>query len=261
VALPGLHTRVRLRRSELEDLIGPALAETVAALQRAFETAAVRPGEADAVILAGGSARITLVGALVSAAIGRSVPPGEQPELAVAMGAARLSLPGADQAISVAFPAVARPFFPIGSSTDPLTTVAPPNPTGSGPASVRPSVSAASPRLVARRGRVWTYRWPIAVGLAGVLVAAGVTIAAAQPRGPSAPPSPPAAPSTAPVALLWKTPTGSRSTEPPAVGADQIVLGTADGRVRGYRRDDGGPLWSVNAGAGARVATGIPGDR
>jgi outer membrane protein assembly factor BamB/actin-like ATPase involved in cell morphogenesis len=258
VALPGLHTRVRLRRAELEDLIAPALAETVAALRRALEAAGVRPQDADAVVLAGGSARIPLVGALVSAAIGRSVPPGEQPELAVAMGAARLSLPGADQALSVAFPAVAPPFFPVvaGAGSGPVSPA--------GPTNVRPAVDLDLPtQLVTRRrpGRLWTYRWPIVVGLAGVLVAVAVTIAAARSRG-SAQPAPTAtSSSTEPVALLWKTPTGSGSTDPPTVGRDRIVLGAADGRVRGYRRDDGLLSWSVAVGASTRIAAGVPGDR
>lgn len=258
VDLPGLHTRVPFPRSELEKLIGPALAETVAALRRAAEAAGVRLPDADAVVLAGGSARIPLVGALVSAAIGRSVPPGEQPELAVAMGAARLSLPGADQAMSVAFPAVARPLFPPVSPAPP-PPVAPTSPM---PAAVRPAVDVDVPtRLVTRRPRrrVWTYRWPIAVGLAGVLVAAAVTVVAVRPRDAARPA--PTGPTTAPVALLWKMPTGVGSTEPPAVSGDRIVLGTADGQVRGYRRDDGLLSWSADVGSGARVATGIPGAR
>jgi outer membrane protein assembly factor BamB/actin-like ATPase involved in cell morphogenesis len=258
VALPGLHTRVRLRRSELEELIGPALAETVAALRRAFETAGVRPADAADVVLAGGSARIPLVGALVSAAIGRSVPPGEQPEMAVAMGAARLSLPGADQAVSVAFPAVPLPFFPA---------IAPAGTSPHAPDSPAPVRAAVGPEVPARlgatrrRGRIWTYRWPIAVGLAGLLVAAAMTVAAARSRGSAVPPTGPGTPTTATAALLWKTPTGLGSTGPPAAGGDRIVLGTADGYLRGYRRDDGRLSWSVAIGPDARVATGIPGER
>jgi outer membrane protein assembly factor BamB/actin-like ATPase involved in cell morphogenesis len=314
VDLPGVHTRVTYRRSELEKLISPPLTETVAALRRTFQAASVRVDAADAVVLAGGSARIPLVGALVSAAIGRSVPPGEQPETAVAMGAARLSLPGADLAVSVAFPAVVLGApFPAAVSPSPGTASAPvvpslaapvspspgtastpvvpsvpapvsPSP-GTGSTPVAPSFLAAGPFLgggfdetVAvrppldadpatrgvvrkRRGPIWTYRWPIAVGLAGLVVAAAVTVVALRPGDRSERSSPPGAPTTPPVALLWKTATGPGVSEPPAVSGDRVVLSSSDGTLRGYNRDDGKLAWSVAVGAGARVAAAIPGRR
>jgi outer membrane protein assembly factor BamB len=129
---------------------------------------------------------------------------------------------------------------------------------------VRPAVDADPATQIVvrkRRGPVWTYRWPIAVGLAGLAVAAAVTVVALRPDHRSSPTLPPAAPTTAPVALLWKTSTGSGSTEAPAVSGDRVVLGGDDGKVRGYRRDDGALAWSVPVGAGARVAAGIPGRR
>jgi hypothetical protein len=55
VLLPGLHTMVRLGRAEFEDMIRPAVAETVEALRRAVASAAVEPGDLDAVLLVGGS--------------------------------------------------------------------------------------------------------------------------------------------------------------------------------------------------------------
>ena len=48
VLLPGLHTMVRLGRAEFEDMIRPAVAETVEALRRAVTSAGVRPGDLDA---------------------------------------------------------------------------------------------------------------------------------------------------------------------------------------------------------------------
>jgi outer membrane protein assembly factor BamB len=130
---------------------------------------------------------------------------------------------------------------------------------------VRPAVDGESATQVVvrrRRGRVWTYRWPIAVGLAGLAVAAAVTVVALRPSDGAGPSSPPAAgPTTPPVALLWTASAGSDATEPPAVGGDRIVVSGADGTLRGYRRDDGRPAWSVPVGAGARVAAGIPGQR
>src|SRR5690349_3215352 len=58
VALPGLHTRVRLTRREFETMISPALEETVRALGRALRSASVSPDGLRVVLLAGGSSRI-----------------------------------------------------------------------------------------------------------------------------------------------------------------------------------------------------------
>ncbi|WP_212989280.1 Hsp70 family protein [Actinoplanes auranticolor] len=88
VALPGVHTRVRLNRSELEAMIAPALADTVAALHRALRSARVAPADLDAVLLAGGSSRIPLIGQLLSTAFDRPVVADPHPEHSIAMGAA-----------------------------------------------------------------------------------------------------------------------------------------------------------------------------
>ena len=63
--LPGLSTRVTIERTALEDLIRPALADTMLALRRALESAAVEPQQLRAIVLIGGSSRIPLVGELV----------------------------------------------------------------------------------------------------------------------------------------------------------------------------------------------------
>jgi molecular chaperone DnaK len=88
VALPGVHTRVRLNRSELESMIAPALADTVAAMHRALRAARVAPAELDAVLLAGGSSRIPLIGQLLATAFDRPVVADPHPEHSIAMGAA-----------------------------------------------------------------------------------------------------------------------------------------------------------------------------
>ncbi|GIF21450.1 outer membrane protein assembly factor BamB/actin-like ATPase involved in cell morphogenesis [Actinoplanes tereljensis] len=93
VALPRLHTRVRIHRSEFESLISPALDDTIAALRRALRSASVEPADLRCIVLAGGSARIPLVGSLVEEAFGRPAASDEQPELGIALGAARLSGP------------------------------------------------------------------------------------------------------------------------------------------------------------------------
>ena len=88
VALPGLHTRVRLNRSELESMIAPSLEDTVAAMHRALRAAQVAPEDLDAVLLAGGSSRIPLVSQLLSTAFDRPVVADPHPEHSIAMGAA-----------------------------------------------------------------------------------------------------------------------------------------------------------------------------
>ncbi|MCW6006151.1 PQQ-binding-like beta-propeller repeat protein [Micromonospora sp. CPCC 205371] len=93
VALPGLHTRVRLNRSEFEAMIEPALTETVAATARALRAAGVSPSDLRSVVLAGGSSRIPLVSQLLDAEFGRPVTLDPHPEHSVAMGAAATTGP------------------------------------------------------------------------------------------------------------------------------------------------------------------------
>jgi molecular chaperone DnaK len=88
VALPGLHTRVRLNRSELESMIAPSLADTVSATQRALRSAGVDPAQLSAFLLAGGSSRIPLVAQLLSTEFQRPVVADPHPEHSIAMGAA-----------------------------------------------------------------------------------------------------------------------------------------------------------------------------
>ncbi|MEE6258968.1 Hsp70 family protein [Plantactinospora sonchi] len=91
VALPGLHTRVRLNRSEFEAMVSPALTDTVNALRRALRSASVAPEQLRSVLLAGGSSRIPLVSQLLGTAFGRPVVLDPQPEHTIALGAARLT--------------------------------------------------------------------------------------------------------------------------------------------------------------------------
>lgn len=88
VMLPGLHTTVRLGRAEFEDMIRPAVAETVEALRRAVASADGDQADLAAVLLVGGSSRIPLVAQLVSAELGRPVAVDTDPKLVVASGAA-----------------------------------------------------------------------------------------------------------------------------------------------------------------------------
>ena len=88
VMLPGVSTRVRMVRTELEQLVAPAIAETVEAMRRACASAGLRAEDLSAVLLAGGSSRIPLVAQQVSAALDRPVTVDADPKAVVASGAA-----------------------------------------------------------------------------------------------------------------------------------------------------------------------------
>jgi molecular chaperone DnaK len=87
VMLPGLHTRVRLGRADFEDMIRPAVTETVDAMRRAIDSARVDVAEVR-LLLVGGSSRTPLVAELVSAGIGRPVSVDVDPKGVIAAGAA-----------------------------------------------------------------------------------------------------------------------------------------------------------------------------
>ena len=94
VTLPDLVRPVRLTRAEFEELIRPALIDTVLCLRRAMTSARVGPEQLAAVVLAGGSSRIPLVAELLGTELGRPIAVTTYPKSSVALGAARLA--GAD---------------------------------------------------------------------------------------------------------------------------------------------------------------------
>jgi actin-like ATPase involved in cell morphogenesis len=91
VLLPTLQTEARLTRRELEGMIRPALQQATDALHRTVRSAGLAAGDVHAVLLAGGSSRIPLVGELVGAELGRPVAVDAHPKHVVALGAARLA--------------------------------------------------------------------------------------------------------------------------------------------------------------------------
>jgi molecular chaperone DnaK len=99
VMLPGVSMRVRMVRTELEQLVAPAIGQTVEAMRRACVSAGLDAEDLSAVLLAGGSSRIPLVAQQVSAAFDRPVTVDADPKAVVASGAvlsiapAKVSLP------------------------------------------------------------------------------------------------------------------------------------------------------------------------
>ena len=81
------------RRTEFEPAIRPAIAQAIAALQRAIDSAGLEPSELDAILLAGGSSRIPLVAEMLTAELGRPVAIDAHPKHVVALGAALAAAP------------------------------------------------------------------------------------------------------------------------------------------------------------------------
>ena len=88
VLLPGVSAHVRLVRSEFEEMIRPALEDTVDSLCRAISSADLSAADLGAVLLVGGSSRVPLVSQLVSARLGCPVVVDADPKTTIALGAA-----------------------------------------------------------------------------------------------------------------------------------------------------------------------------
>ncbi|MFD0744920.1 Hsp70 family protein [Phytohabitans flavus] len=137
VALPALHTRVRLNRSEFEAMIGPVLAETTQALRRALRSAGVSATDLRSILLAGGSSRIPLVSELLSTQFEKPLALDGDPAHNVALGAALsaglASSPrrATTARMPVAAPPTPPPATPMGAMPAPATHTpphAPPTP-------------------------------------------------------------------------------------------------------------------------------------
>jgi molecular chaperone DnaK (HSP70) len=132
VFLPGHQVDVRLTRSTLEGLIRPMLETTTGVLLRALEAADITPRDVGAVFLTGGSARIPLLGRMISDAIGRPMVIDRHPEFVIALGAARLAVTQRALAAQSGFRGTA-----VGYSTDPPVNPADRvEPTPAGPGTV-----------------------------------------------------------------------------------------------------------------------------
>jgi streptogramin lyase/actin-like ATPase involved in cell morphogenesis len=91
VALPNVHTEVRLTRAEFEDMLRPALTSSVEALGRALGSANVQSTDLHSVLLVGGSSRIPLVGQVVAERLRVPVAADAHPKHSVALGAALMA--------------------------------------------------------------------------------------------------------------------------------------------------------------------------
>ncbi len=243
VALPALHTRVRLNRAEFEAMIAPALADTIAAMRRALRSAGVGADRLRTILLAGGSARIPLVGQLVTAAFDRPAVLDPHPEHSIALGAARMTDPGATATPPPARPRRAPAPAPADDGPAPARTpTAAPVPADHGPAPAPARTTAAVPgpadhgpapapdgpdgSASRRRGRRLLAAVPIAVAAAVVL--AGV--AWANREDPSA-----GRTAGGPVAAT----TAATSAAPACGFADEFTGGAVDPRWEALPKEGG----------------------
>ncbi len=129
VLLPGVSAHVRMVRSEFEEMIRPALEDTVDSLSRAVRSADLSTGDLGAVLLVGGSSRIPLVSQLVSAALDCPVVVDADPKTTIALGAA-LSIAPQAQPDPIATVVIAAPALDTESLTsrEPLPNHAPDRP-------------------------------------------------------------------------------------------------------------------------------------
>lgn len=92
VQAAGRRSRIRLVRSEFEELIRDAIDDTVDATRRAISSAGLAEQDIDAIVLVGGSSRIPLVAQVVSAEFSLPIVIDGAPEASTALGAAWLAL-------------------------------------------------------------------------------------------------------------------------------------------------------------------------
>ena len=184
VLLPGICTQVRLGRAEFEDMIRPAVQDTVAAMRRALDSARVSAAELGALLLVGGSSRIPLITQLVSEEFGRSAAVDVDPKGVIAAGAA-LAARAAQRA--------RRPAGPVGRSAGPGGRSAGPGVRSAGPG-VRSAGAGRPPVDAGQPGPVGPATGPIARSAGPVGPATGPL------AGPVAAATGPLARSAAPVA-------------------------------------------------------------
>lgn len=181
VVLPGVNTSVRLTRGELEEMLRPALIETVGAVERVLRSAGLSAEGVSAIVLVGGSSRIPLVSQVLGSAFHRPVTLDTHPKHDVALGAALagdLPAPPTPPTSSRQGPAEPSTGLPAEPQVEPEPERKPE------PAPPRPATRPATPADVPLRPPpAAPGRWPSPVAIAaGALPLVALLLAAAGPR-------------------------------------------------------------------------------
>jgi molecular chaperone DnaK (HSP70) len=122
VALPTGMQSVRVTRQEFEEAVRPLVLASLEALCRAVSSAGLNASQVDRVLLVGGSSRVPMVSALLSAEFGRPVAVDANPKHAVALGAA---VAARAEPASRSFPALAAPAAAPSPAPEPTEPAAP----------------------------------------------------------------------------------------------------------------------------------------
>jgi actin-like ATPase involved in cell morphogenesis len=232
VGLPGITRSIRLTRGDLDDMLRPAIGETVAATRRVLESAGVDPADLAAIVLVGGSSRIPLVSEMLSAEFGRPLALDNHPKHDVALGAAI-------RGTAAARPAAARP-APAQTAPAVATAAAA---SAAGPATM-PAAQAVSSTATGT-----PYVTPAAAAYAGGDTGAAPAMPPGPPPGPSPDWRPPSAvgPVTSPVAATGLTArlpaavTGKRGRLLLGTGAVVVALAVGAGILLGTRKSEPDP--------------------
>ena len=234
VGLPGITRSIRLTRGDLDDMLRPAIGETVAATRRVLDSAGVAPADLAAIVLVGGSSRIPLVSEMLSAEFGRPLALDNHPKHDVALGAAIRGTPAAR-------PAAARP-APTPAQTGPRWRPRRRRP-ATGPATM-PAAQAVSSTTAGT-----PYGTPATAAYTGADTGAAPAVPPGPPPGPSPDWRPPSAvgPMTSPAgatgltARLPAAVTGKRGRMLIGTGAVVVALAVGTGIVLGTRKAEPDP--------------------
>jgi actin-like ATPase involved in cell morphogenesis len=276
VLLPHLQTEVRLTRREFEDMIRPAIGETIVALRRSIRSANVGNDEISAVLLVGGSSRIPLVAQMVAAELGRPIAIDAHPKDAISFGAAiavaqEKGGKATPESVTTVLPDDRRPPPPTMShGTDrpapPTSVVARPAPPRSDPRPAPPAARPGPPGGVP--GQPGQHGQPARPAQQGVPARPGMP-STNGPGGPGAPGAarPAAAAGTPAAGAGYRPPTGTAAggaarpgTAGTAAGNAQAPRSAAPGTAAGVAgQGQGTTSGGYRQPGGAAPAAGAPG--
>ncbi|MDI9915093.1 Hsp70 family protein [Rhodococcus sp. IEGM 1379] len=238
VELPGKSQDIRLVRSELEDLIRPALTESVALVRESLRCAGVESSDINHVVLAGGSSAIPLVAELLSSELRVPLIAAADPGSCAAVGAAIIAV----ELLSATKTAATRvPLLPVRNPA--------PVPAFSTPLITAPTAEDSTTRRSSRVGVI-----AAVVGAFIVLAAGGLGIGTAMDKidVPS---------SSADTTSEIPAPTGSTvSNLPPGERLGNSVIGGSDAVAPGSNAQvgqAGSPASQSGVATGAGVAAPV----
>ncbi len=125
VSLPGLSTSVRLTRDELEGMIRPRLADSLAILDRVVSSAGTDWDGVESVVLVGGCARMPMVSELVRSHTNRPVLSETSPSFAIAIGTGLAAETESNRAATPPAPPTAPSFPPPAAAVAAAAVAAP----------------------------------------------------------------------------------------------------------------------------------------